>query len=82
MARHCSSHRRALGKAIGWIFSPIWVDMIPIFGGVATVTDQYKGGQRCCRNRMLSSVMPEGMEGEIKAIDKRLTVLEASRAET
>ncbi len=27
----------ALGKAIGWISSPIWVDMIPIFGGVATV---------------------------------------------
>ncbi len=27
----------ALGKAIGWISSLIWVDMIPIFGGVATV---------------------------------------------
>lgn len=27
----------ALGKAIGRISSPIWVDMIHIFGGVATV---------------------------------------------
>ncbi len=27
----------ALGKAIGWISSPVWVDMIPIFGAIATV---------------------------------------------
>ncbi len=72
----------ALDKAIGWISSPIWVDMLPIFGGVATVAGIIikVGGVLQKPDVVISDV--EGMEGEIKAIDKRLTVLEASKAET
>ncbi len=25
----------ALGKSLGWISSPVWVNMIPVFGGAA-----------------------------------------------
>jgi len=39
------------------------VDMIHISGGVAIVAGiSILVGQRCCRNRMLSSVMLEGTE--------------------
>lgn len=28
----------ALGKSIGWISSPVWVDMIPIYGAAAALS--------------------------------------------
>ena len=72
----------ALGKAIGWISSPIWMDMIPIFGGVATVAGiSIKVGRVL---QKLDVVIDDvgRIEGEVKGIDKRVTMLEASRAET
>lgn len=27
----------AIGKSIGWIYSPVWVQMIPIFGGAVSL---------------------------------------------
>ena len=69
----------ALGKAMGWISSPVWIDMIPIFGGVATVAGiSIKVGRVLQKLDVVINDV-ERIEGEVKVIDKRVTVLEASR---
>ncbi len=72
----------ALGKAIGWISSPIWVDMIPIFGGSQPLQGSAYWWGRVLQKPDVVISDAGGWKGEIKAIDKRLTVLEALRAET
>jgi hypothetical protein len=80
----------ALGKAMGWISSPVWVDMIPIFGGVATVAGiSIKVGRVLQKldvviddvDRKLDVVIDDvdRIEDEVKQVDKRVTMLEASR---
>lgn len=72
----------ALGKAMGWISSPVWVDMIPVFGGIATVAGiSIKVGRVLQKLDVVINDV-ERIEGEVRAIDKRVTVIEASRAET
>ena len=71
----------ALGKAMGWISSPIWVDMVPIFGGIATIAGiSIKVGRVL---QKLDVVIDDvgRIEGEVKEIDKRVAVLEASKAQ-
>ncbi len=71
----------ALGKAMGWISSPLWVDMIPIFGAIATVAGiSIKVGRVLQKLDVVINDV-ERIEGEAKVIDKRVTVLEASRTE-
>ncbi len=68
----------ALGKAMGWISSPVWVDMIPIFGGVATIAGISIKVVRVLQKLDVVIGDVERIEGEIKGVDKRVTVLEAS----
>jgi len=71
----------ALGKVMGWISSPVWVDMIPIFGGIATIAGISIKVGRVLQKLDVVIDDVEGMKDEIKTIDKRVTVLEASRTE-
>ena len=72
----------ALGKAIGWISSPVWVDMIPIFGAIATVAGISIKVGRVLQKLDVVIDDVERIEDEVKWIDKRVTVLEKSRSET
>lgn len=69
----------ALGKAMGWISSPVWVDMIPIFGGVATVAGISIKVGRVLQKLDVVIDDVDRIEGEVKGVDKRVTMLEASR---
>ncbi len=69
----------ALGKAMGWISSPVWVDMIPIFGGVATVAGISIKVGRVLQKLDVVIDDVDRIEGEVKGIDKRVTTLEVSR---
>jgi len=69
----------ALGKAMGWISSPVWVDMIPIFGGVATVAGiSVKVGRVLQKLDMVIDDV-DRIEDEVKEVDRGVNVLEASR---
>ena len=71
----------ALGKAMGWISSPVWVDMIPIFGGIATVSGiSIKVGRVLQKLDVVINDV-DRIEDEVKGVDKRVTALEASRTE-
>jgi len=72
----------ALGKAIGWISSPVWVDMIPIFGAIATVAGISIKVGRVLQKLDVVIDDVERIEDEVKWIDKRVTGLEKSRSET
>ena len=69
----------ALGKAMGWISSPVWVDMIPIFGGVATVAGISIKVGRVLQKLDVVIDDVDRIEDEVKEVDKRVTMLEASR---
>ncbi|HIE30841.1 MAG TPA: DUF1475 domain-containing protein [Methanosarcinales archaeon] len=69
----------AIGKTMGWISSPVWVDMMPIFGGIATIAGISIKVGRVLQKLDVVIGDVERIEGEIKVIDKRVTVLEASK---
>ncbi len=66
----------AIGKSIGWISSPVWVDMIPVFCGGATVA-----GISVKIGRLLQKIDVvigdvDKIKDELKTVDRRLAVLE------
>lgn len=66
----------AIGKTIGLINSPVWVDMIPIYGAVTTVVAiSLKIGKILQR---LEQVIKDvgNIQLEVKDIDKRVIAIE------
>lgn len=71
----------ATGKSIGWISSPVWVDMIPMYGAAGTLA-----GICICVGRTLQkldTVVTEvnRLSGSMIALDRRVSVVETQVAE-
>jgi len=66
----------ALGKATGLINSPVWVDMIPVFGVVVTIAGiSLKIG--AILQKLNQVIIDIGdMQMEIKDIDRRVIIIE------
>lgn len=67
----------AIGKTIGLINSPVWIDMIPIYGAVATAMGiSLKIGRIL---QKIEQVLKDvgNIQLEVKDIDKRVTVIES-----
>lgn len=67
----------ALGKATGLINSPVWVDMIPVFGVVVTIAGiSLKIG--AILQKLNQVIIDLGnIQMEVKDIDRRVIVIEA-----
>ncbi len=66
----------AIGKATGLIHSPVWSDMIPVFGALVTIAGiSLKIGRIL---QKLDTVIDDvgDIKIELKQVDKRVTVLE------
>ena len=70
----------ATGKSIGWISSPVWVDMIPMYGAAGTLA-----GICICIDRTLQKIDTVVLEvnrisKNMIALDRRVSVVETQIA--
>ena len=65
-----------IAKIAGWISSPVWVDMIPVFGVAVTIGGLGVGVGKTLKKLDVVVHDVEKLKDEIKTIDGRLAVLE------